>query len=433
MLQVGFGSADITPPLGAEIPGGFFPVKNKGAREKLLATACVVHDGQKTVALVGVDILDVCLPLVKSAREQIHKATKIPGSQVLINASHTHSGGPRPRYRDGVSEVPYSATVARGVAEAVTQAWNSLHAAEIGLASGKEESIAFNRRFRMRDGRTITHPGKPGTQYHDRIVAVEGPIDPAVGVMAARDSKGKIRGFVVNFGCHSTVVGGDLVSPDYAGYLRKHLRTIHGDDVTTVFLLGACGDVTQVDNRSPGRDGGPEHADMMGQKLAAEVTRVTRKMVWLKETPLAVASESVKLAVRPDPDVDRERPAFGLGSAKAWEPVYAQDRKWLAEFRSKSPTRTTEVQAIRIGPLGIVTNGSEYFASECLRIKAASPFKQTWMASLTNDALGYIPSAEAFFAGGYEPRTGAASFLAADSSQRILEASLRMLNQVAQV
>ena len=53
MLQVGFGVGDITPDAGMEMPGGFFKRQGKGVRDKLLAVACVVHDGDKTVALVG--------------------------------------------------------------------------------------------------------------------------------------------------------------------------------------------------------------------------------------------------------------------------------------------------------------------------------------------------------------------------------------------
>ena len=48
MLQVGFGVGDITPEAGMEMPGGFFKRQGKGVRDKLLASACVVHDGDKT-------------------------------------------------------------------------------------------------------------------------------------------------------------------------------------------------------------------------------------------------------------------------------------------------------------------------------------------------------------------------------------------------
>src|SRR5437588_8930518 len=93
MLQVGFGVGDITPSPGMEMPGGFFKRKGKGAADKLLAVACVVHDGTTPIALVGIDTLFITRPTVEVARRQIQKETQIPGDNVLIGASHTHTGG----------------------------------------------------------------------------------------------------------------------------------------------------------------------------------------------------------------------------------------------------------------------------------------------------------------------------------------------------
>ena len=72
-----------------------------------------------------------------------------------------------------------------------------------------------------------------------------------------------------------------------------------------------------------------------------------------------------------------------------------------------------EVQAIRIGELGIVTNGAEFFCQLGLDIKAASPFARTWVVSLANDWIGYVPTASAYYAGGYEPRTARSAKMAA--------------------
>jgi hypothetical protein len=398
-------------------------------RDKLWAVACVVYDGTTPVALVGTDTLVIARITVEQARRTIQKATKIPGENVLIGASHTHSGGPAGAGPGREEDPVYLDRLARGIVTAVTAAWQSLHAAELGVGTGHEDSISFNRRFLMRDGREITHPGKPGTPHHHEIVAPAGPIDPDVGVLAARTPDGKVTGVVVNFACHSTVVGGPLFSPDYAGYLRKHLHTRYGEHVPVCFLLGACGDVTQVNNLAAGRESGPEYADMMGMKLAAEAVRTIDRMTWMKEAATAAATETAVLTIRPEVDPDAERPPFGLGSGQ--DEVYARWRQIVAELRAKTPRVPTEVQAIRIGPLGIVTNGSEYFAEYALRIKKCSPLRPTWVVSLANDALGYVPTAQALVAGGYEARTGRSSRFAADAGQRLLETGLKALAKVA--
>ena len=78
MLQVGFGVGDVTPDAGTEMPGGFFKRKGTGALDKLLAVACVVHDGERTAALVGLDTLFITRPTVEAARRHPHYQAPLP-------------------------------------------------------------------------------------------------------------------------------------------------------------------------------------------------------------------------------------------------------------------------------------------------------------------------------------------------------------------
>ena len=137
------------------------------------------------------------------------------------------------------------------------------------------------------------------------------------------------------------------------------------------------------------------------------------------------------LSIRELPDAESERPAFGLGSAPESEPVYAKERIAVEEMRRANPAVETPIQAIRVGPLGIAANGSEFFCEYGLRIKRASPFPFTWVVSLANDYVGYVPTAQAFISGGYEPRTARSSFLAIDAGQRIVTSSLGALRKVS--
>ena len=280
----------------------------------------------------------------------------------------------------------------------------------------------------MKDGREITHPGKPGTKHHDQIVRPAGPVDPDVGVLAVRAPDGAVRGVVVNFACHATVVGGSAYSADYIGALRRHLKARYGEATQVVFLTGSSGDITQVDNRSTAREFGPEHCDLMGRKLAAEAERTIGRMTWVKSLTTAAVTTSVPLPIRAEPDAEREDPAFGLGSGP--DDIYAEERRKVADERARTPAVDAEIQALRVGPLGIATNGAEYFCEYGLRIKECSPHATTWVVAYANDYIGYVTTANAFAAGGYECRTARSSKLSWECGQRIVEASLSALRQV---
>src|SRR5919201_420149 len=123
MLQVGFGVSDISPEKGMEMPGGFFKVKGTGVRDRLLAVACVVSDGGQTAALVRIDTLFITRATVESARRTIQKETKIPGENVLIGASHTHTGGPVASCLGSDEDPRYTKKLAEGIAAAVRDGW----------------------------------------------------------------------------------------------------------------------------------------------------------------------------------------------------------------------------------------------------------------------------------------------------------------------
>ncbi len=116
--------------------------------------------------------------------------------------------------------------------------------AGVGRASKtKSRSIAV---FACASGLTATHPG----QGNPDIVEPAGPVDPEVGVLGAWDPSGKLLGCIVNFACHATTSPGGI-SANYIYDLEKAIRGYFGQDAVVVFLPGASGDITQVDNLSP--------------------------------------------------------------------------------------------------------------------------------------------------------------------------------------
>jgi neutral ceramidase len=430
MIYVGFAESDITPKLGSESPGGMQARRLNEVHDPLKAVAMVIQGEHATVSLVGIDALFLPEEVALRAREAIEKSTRIPGPNVLIGASHTHSGGPISNTFASESDPAYLNLVVERVTDAVTRAFQSLHTAEIGSGFGHEPSLEFNRRFLMRDGREVTHPGK-GNQA---IVRPAGPIDPDVGVLAARAPGGVLLGAFVNFACHLTVVGGPAFSADYVHYLREALRRHYRrPDLPVGFLLGAAGDVTQVDNRRPGREAGHDWGDLFGMALGAEVGQAVARMDWKKEAEIRAVQTHVPIPIRDDREEGRVPPRIGLGSGLGAEKVYEHERELLAKERSERPVIDCEIQAIRIGDLGIVTNGAEFFCQLGLDIKAASPFAKTWVSSLTNQQIGYVGTATAYYAGGYETRTARSAKLAPWAGQALVEGSLKALDQVSKL
>jgi len=429
-FRAGFARVDITPEAGAQIPGGFSKKLAEGVHDPLYAEAAVFTNGEVELAIVGVDALFAPDDIVAEARDLAEQACGMPGAHILIGASHTHSGGPTSDCLGSERDPAYCRRVAEAVAKAVADAHRAAVPARLGVGVGHEASVSFNRRFKMKDGTERTHPGK----MNPDIVEPAGPMDPEVAVIAVENAEGELIGCVVNHALHGTVVGGRTFSADWIGYMRETVRGGVGKDIGVVFLNGACGDVTQIDNRSPRKAAfGEAWGRRIGMILGAEALKVIARMEYSGDVPMGVAAERVEMPIRDLAESDealvaRESPASGLGSSQ--EEAYLREAAMVREMKAKSPTVPVEIQAMRVGPAGIATNPTEYFCRLGLDIKEGSPWDVTLVATMSNGYAGYCPTKEAFEGGGYEVRTARSSFLAPGTGERMAEAAVKLLNEL---
>ena len=431
-LRAGFAQTDITPAVGAEVPGGFEKSFNKGVHDPLwVEAACFERAGEK-LAVVGVDLIMIPAEVVSAARAQAGARCGISAENIMVAASHTHNGGPVVDCFRVARDAAYCGLVAERIADTVVKAAENMVEARVGAGSGREDSVGFNRRFKMKDGTVRTHPGK----MNPDIVASAGPIDPEVAVIGVQDVQGRFLGCVVNYALHGTTMGGNLISADWPCYLRQTVRGGMGVDGGVVFLNGACGDVTQVDNRNARpAEFGEAWSRRVGMTVGAEALKVLARMEYAADAPLAAASRHLALPIRDlaasdDELLARERPATGLGTGH--EEIYRNEAGLLRAIKLMSPTVDVEVQALRIGPAAIVSNPAEFFCALGLEIKKDSPWKPTLVAELANGYCGYVPTAAAFHEGGYEIRTARSSFLDPVSGGEIARASTDLLGKLAE-
>ena len=424
MIQVGFGQCVITPEIGAEMPGGINKRLSQSVHDDLLVNAMVMDDGDTQLVLAGIDALSIKRSVTLNARQQIADATGIPAHNVSIAASHTHNGGPIADVFMSESDATYCDFVAAQIAQAAIEGYEKREPATLVIGAGHEGSVAFNRRFRMKDGSERTHPGVGNPD----IVQVAGPIDPMVGVIGAINQSCKFLGCWVNYCCHATLgVGGGGFSADYIYYLRKTVQqAMRADHAIIVFGNGASGDVTQVDNlRDRGQQSGEHWGWHVGTTVGAEVIKVLARMDYTDEVTLACTSETLELPLRGLGDAS-------LNQAQAWgdAAVWARELELLKEIKEIEPKVTAEVQMMRIGSAGLIAVPAEYFCQYGLDIQECSPFDPTFIVSLANGCVGYVPTPQAFVGGGYEPRTARSSKLRPDAGDRITATAIRLLHDV---
>ena len=454
-FMAGFARTDITPPLGAYMPGYYQERRATEVLDPLQVNMVAFSDGVTTALVAQVDTEELSGVTAGLMREAIAKATGIDRDAVLLHASHTHDGanlaygvahgsvsgrvdgGENPKFRE-VDRVYRDLAVTRA-RDAAVEAVRDLKPATLSIARSRAERISFGRRYLMKDGTVRTNPG---TNNPDIVKPVGTADDEVQVVRVDRDGGAPIA--IVNFQTHPDVVGGTTISADWPGLTRTVFEAATFGEARCLVLNGTEGDVNHCNVLpKPGElnglkrdfdavDRGYAHAKHMANALAAAALRVWLKCEPVESGAVRFATATVKVPaqkgdVDPKKDLAWAKDVWSLHEKSVKDGVVATDRDYnTVKYGWKGMDLTTEVaRASRIISMsthsdfhsipiwGVAIGRSvsfggfpgEPFNDIGVAIKRRTPFRMTMLTCLTNDSLGYFPFSDSYRQGGYESAT----------------------------
>lgn len=382
-LRAGFGRAEITPKLGCRLMG--YSNRTHGAtaiHDGLLARALVLSDADTTCAIVACELRCVNEETTAEVRQAVARRVGIPGANVLLCATHTHSG---PHDRDAEN---WQRPLAEIVTDAVEMAYAGLREARLGGGFGMLYGYSINRRW------------------------LDRPIDPAVGVVRIDDMDDHPLGVLCTFGCHPVVLGYDnyAISADWPGHACRVVEQTLGAGAMCMFLLGGAGDVNPVvaGVRRQLRSGRPvvsigeisAYYGRAGDSASYNIgDRRGGAFDEVAELGTAFAQEvlHVQRGIRPS---DRGGP---LWSQQFW--IDASSAGDGIKLEDASVSVTYEVQVLGIGNVMVVGQPGEIFAETAVRLRTYLRGRGVQTPLIIGHANGwrsYLPEASAFPEGGYE-------------------------------
>ncbi len=443
-LQLGYAEINYTPRVGLNMVGNYRgdDYASRGIHDSLYAKAIVAEgqDGKKT-AVMSVDICNINEEAVAFLRDYIASNSDLEPNDVMIHATHTHSGP------ESKLEAPEAKEYLSRAADAVVDASKQLRPTRLLAGRTMEHRVSHNRRLRAVDGTThmVWESFEPGF-----IVESLGSIDPEM-ITISFEQDGELQGSLINFGCHPTTLTGNnwLYSADYPGYLTESVQKVRGKDFASMFLNGACGNVTQVDHEAGFIDTYQEcqrigyilgvaaleainTAEPLADNNTVQVSqeRVPLKKMTISDEQLAWAEEVMERVAR-----EGMPPLQPDGIP---DEVYAQ--KWIDMYKVQNEYDSLEVQVVQIGEMAIVGLPGEMFNEFGVYIKKNSPFENTMVVGLANDAAGYFPTKVSFTQGpegftpmitGYETTPGT-TYYDIGAGELLAESAVRQLKELRQ-
>lgn len=388
--KAGVARMNITPR-GALWMGGYASRTraSEGKLTDLWAKALVLEDanGQKAV-LVTMDLIGIPKDISDHIRDRLLKAHNLSRGQVILNASHTHSG---PALKGNLTDIypmdslqwdnidQYCGNLENMVVKVVGKAMNSMVPVKLSAGNGVTR---FQVNRRGNNEQTLTEQTE-----------LKGPNDYAVPVLKVVGKRGKLLAVAFGYACHGTVLNGYQWSGDYMGYAQMALEKAH-PGATALFFQGAAGDQNPLPRRSVAL------AIQYGNELACAVERILSEDIKPLAPVLKTSYSEIDLPLENAPSEEKL-----LQHSKAFSGF---EQRWaiglLKKYRNGEPIKTAYPYPLEVWKLGkqvIVALGGEPTIGYAIKLKQlVGP--DSFILGYSNDVMAYIPTAEIVKEGGYE-------------------------------
>lgn len=360
----------------------------------LYAKAMVLEDGDgHRAVLVTSDLIGFTAAIADPICERIQEKTGLKREQILITASHIHTGpmlsldaAPRGNLAAGDAErtVAYTRELQDKVVAVVVKAAAKLEPARLSWGSGVVHFVMNRRQFTPSGVVLGANP--------------RGLADRGMPLLRVDGTDGKPRALLFGAAVHNTTLRPQHndICGDYAGFAQLYVQE-RFPEAQAMFLLGCAGDA------DPYPHGSMELARAHGAELGKEVCRVAEGKLQQLHGPLKCGFAYAELPLREfPPRAELEKEA----AKKGFQGQVAQQMLKILERGDKPPRHYRCPQAVwQFGKdLTLVALSGEVVVDYVPLLETALGPNRLWIAAYSHDVFGYVPSARVLREGGYETR-----------------------------
>lgn len=389
-IKAGIASRVITPRLPFWLSG--YGSRTKPSTEVLhdvWAKALVLEENPDSrIVIVTTDLLGLSHEVAAAVADRVNKKYGIRRSQLLLSASHTHSG---PAVWPSLSMIfdlspadqqaaaQYTLKLTDDIVAVIDSAMSHLTPMQLWSGHGTAD-FAMNRREPTAKG--IVNGKNPN-----------GPVDHDVPVLKIATPDGVLKAVLFGYACHNTTSNTYLINGDYAGFAQLDLEKTY-PGTTAMFFMGCGAD------QNPQPRGSLELAMQHGKALSEAVQRVLAGKLQAVQPPIRTAYQVVNLEFAPyQPENFRHDL---LSNDK-----YIQRRaKLMLEAYNKGWAMDHfpyPLQVVRFGKdLTILALSGEVVVDYALHTKKKYGNENLFVAGYCDEVMCYIPTKKILEEAGYE-------------------------------
>jgi hypothetical protein len=417
--------SDVTPPIGHPLCGGWIePVR--GVDDPLRALGVILLGMGRPVVLCAVDWCGLRNDAHEAWRQALAKATHTVPSHVAVQCVHQHNAPfadvEAQRLAQAVQGAPHSLDlkfferVLQQASDAATEALKrTTPFTHIGIGQARVREVASNRRIVGPDGK-VRFTRTSATRDPKVRAEPEGLIDPWLKTLSFWNGNQALAALHYYATHPMSYYGDGRVSSDFCG-LARQLRQDDDAKSFQVYFTGCAGNVTA----GKYNDGDPKNRPVLRDRILDAM-----RAAWKATARHAVKewhwrTEAVKVPPRNEANFGAEQNRNVLNDPKQTRARRGNatfQLAWLA--RQKRPI---DLACLDLGPAQILHLPGEPFIEYQLHAQSIRKESFVCVAGYGDGGLGYIPTAQAYLEGGYEPTVA----LAGPKSEALLHGAMTRL------
>jgi neutral ceramidase len=442
-VKTGISSTVITPPIGVVLGGnGREDSRSRGIHDDLRANVIYLDKGKDKFVFVGLDLLAINQEDCEIVRSRVEKELGIPAANIMIFATHTHSGPNIVKIflnneQESDELDSYRVTLRDKIVEGIKSAFNSAFEGKIAFVKGNEPKFSHNRRVLMEDGSVKMIFEDYDHSKIKKLLGVNGL--PDLNIFLIADDKENLKALLINYASHPACICGQdwLYSRDYVNYLTNELQKEYGKDLVVVYANGPQGNLVWSDAYDPFVTGFDE-AEKVGKGLSEAVVKTLKenKIEYSSDPAMKVLFKHIKLPSRKITNEMIENAKKIAVQHEDKVQLHGLDPKkgaidLLRLAKDIKEEEDTVIQAVILGDCLILTFPGEVFVEFALEILKKSKFKNTMLFGLANSYVGYIPIERAFNEGGYEVKTSMGSRCAPQAGNILTQYVIELADSIS--
>ncbi len=393
-LHFGASKVDITPEIGCRLFGYTVNFRSESVHDNLTLTAFAFKYGDAKALMISAFVCSIDTKVSDELRAELGKMLDIPAENIIISATHTHTG---PAMQDmagwgGIDEEYYTSIFKPAIIRASAEAFENLEPVKVAVASG-DSYVGVNRR-ELRSNNQIRLGQCPW-----------GIFNPKMTIISFKGENGVVAN-IISYGCHCTASGrSHEISRDWPGEMIDKIEAVSGG--ITAFFNGPEGDVGPRLS-----DGSTAKSIALMEEISkiavADALKIYNSISSYEDVSLDIASRIIKMPLTPR--ISYEEASEMVDTLKKSESNLGKHiNEYYENVKLSYENGYTEQEyvelpqtVLRIGNVVFVTFPFELFSEIGLRIDNAVKEFDVISLSLSNGSLGYLPTKDQLCRAGYE-------------------------------